>query len=110
MNIYLLALIAIVCLGLIAMLVAVLVVVWLQNRQANREMKAPVEAERPPAPDWLEELASATEERAPGDLQASIQALLVNDRKIEAIKIYREATGVGLKEAKDAVEAIEKNA
>lgn len=27
--------------------------------------------------------------------------------KIEAIKVYREATGVGLKEAKDAVEAIE---
>jgi ribosomal protein L7/L12 len=28
--------------------------------------------------------------------------------KIEAIKLYREATGVGLKEAKDAVEAIER--
>lgn len=27
--------------------------------------------------------------------------------KIEAIKIYREATGFGLKEAKDEVEAIE---
>src|SRR5437764_14638715 len=29
-------------------------------------------------------------------------------RKIEAIKLYREAAGVGLKEAKDYVEAIER--
>ncbi|WP_442877600.1 ribosomal protein L7/L12 [Dactylosporangium sp. AC04546] len=27
-------------------------------------------------------------------------------RKIQAIKLYREATGAGLKEAKDAVEAL----
>ena len=32
--------------------------------------------------------------------------LLHNGRKIEAIKVYREQHGVGLKEAKDAVEAI----
>ncbi|MEV6925277.1 ribosomal protein L7/L12 [Dactylosporangium sp. NPDC051485] len=31
---------------------------------------------------------------------------LVAGRKLQAIKAYREATGVGLKEAKDAVEAI----
>ena len=30
--------------------------------------------------------------------------------KIEAIKLYREATGVGLKESKEAVEAIEAEA
>jgi hypothetical protein len=29
-------------------------------------------------------------------------------RKIEAIKLYREATGVGLKEAKDYVEEVER--
>lgn len=29
-------------------------------------------------------------------------------RKIEAIKLYREHTGVGLKEAKDAVEDLER--
>jgi hypothetical protein len=32
--------------------------------------------------------------------------LLTDQRKIEAIKLYRQATGVGLKEAKEAVEAI----
>ena len=36
-----------------------------------------------------------------------IQDALLHDNKIEAIKLYREQTGVGLKEAKDAVEAIE---
>jgi len=36
-----------------------------------------------------------------------VKGLLLSDRKIEAIKRYREQTGVGLKEAKDAVERIE---
>lgn len=38
---------------------------------------------------------------------ASPEQLLRAGRKIEAIKRYRELTGVGLKEAKDAVEALE---
>jgi ribosomal protein L7/L12 len=38
-----------------------------------------------------------------------ILGLLQAGRKIEAIKAYREATGVGLKEAKEAVEAMEAN-
>jgi Ribosomal protein L7/L12 C-terminal domain len=32
---------------------------------------------------------------------------LLHGRKIEAIKIYREFTGLGLKESKDEIEAIE---
>jgi ribosomal protein L7/L12 len=36
-----------------------------------------------------------------------INELLLQDKKIEAIKLYREQTGVGLKEAKDTIEAIE---
>jgi len=36
-----------------------------------------------------------------------INDLIRRGAKIEAIKVYREATGVGLKEAKDGVEAIE---
>ncbi len=36
-----------------------------------------------------------------------ITELLTRGAKIEAIQFYREATGVGLKEAKDAVEAME---
>ncbi|MBL8933136.1 MAG: ribosomal protein L7/L12 [Archangium sp.] len=41
---------------------------------------------------------------------SSVQALLREGRKIEAIKLYREQTGLGLKEAKDAVEAMEQGA
>jgi ribosomal protein L7/L12 len=40
-------------------------------------------------------------------LQAEIRRHLAVGNKIEAIKHYREATGVGLAEAKDAVERIE---
>ncbi|HEY0073830.1 MAG TPA: ribosomal protein L7/L12 [Abditibacteriaceae bacterium] len=37
-----------------------------------------------------------------------IVSLLRQGRKIEAVKIYRERTNLGLKEAKDAVEALER--
>jgi len=37
---------------------------------------------------------------------ADIDLLLQQGRKIEAIKLYRERTGVGLAEAKEAVEAM----
>jgi len=41
----------------------------------------------------------------PGDaLMAEVVALLRQNRKIEAIKVYREQTGVGLKEAKDVID------
>jgi len=40
-------------------------------------------------------------------LEARIKSLLANRQKIEAVKIYREEYGVGLKEAKDAVDGIE---
>lgn len=39
--------------------------------------------------------------------RARIRAVLASDGKIAAIKLYRELTGAGLKDAKDAVEALE---
>ena len=46
----------------------------------------------------------------PASLAASedprVIELLQSDKKIEAIKLYRELTGVGLAEAKDAVEGL----
>jgi hypothetical protein len=36
----------------------------------------------------------------------TVLALLAAGRKLEAIRAYREATGVGLKDAKEAVEAL----
>lgn len=38
------------------------------------------------------------------DLPAAVVTALSQGKKIEAIKLLREATGIGLKEAKDAVE------
>ena len=35
-----------------------------------------------------------------------VAALVRDGRKIQAIKVYREATGAGLKEAKDAVDRL----
>ena len=37
-----------------------------------------------------------------------MQALVGSGKKINAIKLYRERTGVGLAEAKDAIEAWER--
>jgi ribosomal protein L7/L12 len=37
---------------------------------------------------------------------ADVRALAASDQKIQAIKLYREHTRVGLKEAKDAVEGM----
>lgn len=40
-------------------------------------------------------------------LEARIKSLLTKRQKVDAVKIYREEYGVGLKEAKDAVDRIE---
>jgi ribosomal protein L7/L12 len=42
-------------------------------------------------------------------LSPEVQALVRAKQKIQAIKLYREQTGTGLKEAKDAVEAFERD-
>jgi len=39
--------------------------------------------------------------------ERQIREMFTKEQIITAIKLYREATGVGLKEAKDAVDAIE---
>ena len=39
------------------------------------------------------------------DAPRSVEALMLAGRKIEAIKLLREETGLGLKEAKEEVEA-----
>ena len=42
------------------------------------------------------------------DTEAQVRALLTAGRKIEAIKLAREATRLGLRQAKDLVEAMER--
>jgi ribosomal protein L7/L12 len=47
---------------------------------------------------------------APGNAEEAIRALLDGGNKIEAIKRVREQTGLGLKEAKDLVDTMERGA
>lgn len=42
-------------------------------------------------------------------LRREIESAIAAGRKIEAIKLLREATGMGLQESKEAVEAMERN-
>lgn len=45
-------------------------------------------------------------DQQPEDYRFELERALAAGRKIEAIKIYRDATGVGLKEAKEFVDAL----
>jgi ribosomal protein L7/L12 len=51
-----------------------------------------------------------SDESSPGAVvEGQVRQLLADGQKIEAIRIYREATRVGLAEAKSAVEEIERD-
>ncbi|NJN17879.1 MAG: hypothetical protein HC822_17195 [Oscillochloris sp.] len=41
------------------------------------------------------------------DLESEVHMLLLQDKKIQAIKLVRERTGMGLKEAKDYVDQLD---
>jgi ribosomal protein L7/L12 len=56
---------------------------------------------------WLSDQTDAPEPN-PDSLEEAIRLLLARGQKIAAIKLYREQTGVGLAEAKNAVEMIER--
>jgi ribosomal protein L7/L12 len=72
-----------------------------------KEAKDAVEAiERGETVDLTLRATSTTHVVSGIDLN-QVNELLLQDKKIEAIKLVREQTGLGLKEAKDVVEAIE---
>ena len=50
--------------------------------------------------------ASAEPAPPPDSLEGRVLTLMQGQKKIEAIKFYRQTTGAGLKAAKDAVEAL----
>jgi ribosomal protein L7/L12 len=66
-----------------------------ESKEAVEAIIAGKAVDPPPAP----KLASV-------HTDADVEALLAKDEFIEAIKLYREIHGVGLKEAKDAVDAM----
>lgn len=76
-------------LGWAVALIAAALVITLMSRSRDERVSMPVQ---------------------PGPVEASksVRAELAAGRKIQAIKLYREEHGVGLKEAKDAVEALQR--
>jgi len=64
--------------------------------------RAPVAATAVPGP-----VSGAAAAVLPPEVEEIVRALLTDGRKIEAIKLVREATHIGLKEAKDLVESME---
>ncbi|NLZ34857.1 MAG: 50S ribosomal protein L7/L12 [Clostridiales bacterium] len=44
-----------------------------------------------------------------GDIESELKILISKGNKIEAIKLYREYTGYGLKEAKEHIDYLSKN-
>lgn len=44
----------------------------------------------------------------PAAAEAEVRALIQQRRKIDAIKVVRQHTGIGLKEAKDVVDALDR--
>ncbi|MEW5868761.1 MAG: hypothetical protein AB1894_05755 [Chloroflexota bacterium] len=103
-------LILIIILALFLVLAAVIAIsIWLQNRgdndfvqqsypgsPVNHAPSRSMDARPPASPDDLETLNSLVHE------------LLANGMKLQAIKAYREITGADLRDAKYAVEAIER--
>ena len=69
-------------------------------KEAKEAIEAIMASQNPPSP---------RHQYQTGDVMAQIEQELRAKRKINAVKLYREAYKVGLKEAKDAVEVMERN-
>lgn len=82
------------CLSVLLVIAAVVLVIWFQNRQAAADSGGG------------QPVNSATLPPLPADVIDQLKTQLAAGQKIEAIKIYRQATGAPLAEAKAAVEAI----
>ena len=80
----------------VGLLIGLLLARFLRGGSRGRDLTAPPPA-RPP-------LRRVGDERIDDE---EIRELIRQNRKIEAIKLMREKTGLGLAEAKDAVEAME---
>ncbi len=75
------------------------------RRREGSDLMAPPRPARPTPP--RASVAPAPFLVVPPDVRAKIAAALQAGKKIEAIKLMREASGMGLAEAKAAVEAME---
>lgn len=81
-------------------LVVLLVWLLLRRRGSGRDLIAPPPMLRP-------RVAVPTQSLAP-ELEDEVRALIAENRHIDAIKRVREETGLGLMEAKEVVDAVER--
>lgn len=86
-------------------LVVALSFIWLLRRRAGQDRLMGVQPPRSGRALGAVRAGAATVPLPP-EVEAQVRALLAANRKIEAIKVAREATGLGLKETKDLVEAL----
>ncbi|MFD7299219.1 ribosomal protein L7/L12 [Streptomyces sp. NPDC059897] len=90
--------------AILIILVGVLITAGTVERKVDRVNRRTVRVERK-LDLIIEHLGIETDTLGPG--LDDVRALLRDGKKIPAIKAYREATGLGLKEAKDEVDRIE---
>ncbi|WP_425825642.1 ribosomal protein L7/L12 [Streptomyces fractus] len=90
--------------AILILLVGVLLAAGAIDRKVDRTDRRAARVERK-LDLVIEHLGIETD--ALGPRLDGVRALVREGKKIEAIKVYREVTGVGLREAKDAVERIE---
>jgi ribosomal protein L7/L12 len=91
---------------IIATLIIVLPIILAKLLSGSRDTKKVLGAEaRTKRPFARERAAVPTAGEA---VRREVGRLLTQDRKLDAIKLMRDTSGLGLKEAKDAVELMEK--
>jgi hypothetical protein len=81
----------------VGLLLGLVVARLLRGRPSGRDLTQP--------PRYPRLMTRVGDERIDDE---EIRELIRQNRKIDAIKLVRERTGLGLKEAKDAVEALER--
>lgn len=72
----------------------------------GRAQRTPDSAWRPPTPSAPAAPFGGQSPVGSGGVSAEVQDLMRRGQKIQAIKLLREQTGLGLKEAKDVVESL----
>ncbi|MHC5260408.1 ribosomal protein L7/L12 [Streptomyces sp. UC4497] len=90
--------------AILILLVGVLIAVGTIERKVDRADRRAARVERK-LDLVIKHLGIEADELGP--VLDGVRALVRDGKKIDAIKAYREATGVGLKEAKDEVDRIE---
>jgi ribosomal protein L7/L12 len=91
---------------LIAVLIVVLPIILAKLLSGSRDTKKVLGAEPRSKPPSVRERAAVP--TAGEAVRQEVGRLLARDRKLDAIKLMREKSGLGLKEARNAVELMEK--